>query len=150
MLITSTRLKYFCTGGQHPAVIKITALIYPSLWTCLMVWCGDACQQHSEQNGRMEERKKKDTGDTVHLSCEQCHFCTTAETSCREVGLNEHFFYWVYPCDFHFEVQAMFNWFYSHKHPFVLLWLWYLCMCVLMNRLRNKPQYVFNQHCITQ
>lgn len=40
----------------------------------------------------MEERKKKDTGDTVHLSCEQCHFCTTAETSCREVGLNEHFF----------------------------------------------------------
>lgn len=40
----------------------------------------------------MEERKKKDTGDTVHLSCEQCHFCTTAETSYREVGLNEHFF----------------------------------------------------------
>lgn len=71
--------------------------------------CGDACQQHNEQNGHMEERKKKDTGDTVHLSCEQCHFCTTVETSCREVGLNEHFFYWVYPCHSHFELQAMFN-----------------------------------------
>lgn len=124
-------MKLFNTNGRHVSFICGTVSLL-AVWNllcpgfCDHFWCGVVLVSSTMRRlDAWKEEQKYIFNGTLHGS--YVAFPLLKQTFYRDLGLYNPSFHLPFHRLFfpsNIQLLKVLNWFYSHKHPFVFLWLW--------------------------